>query len=99
VKELRHPDSHFPADITAYDFSKGISNPAARTFKFGLNTKLAIATLRELADRLESGAYLLQGVESRQTAGMEDFAMSSLTVKYAERKELPPLDSVGIKES
>jgi hypothetical protein len=90
MKQLRGPDSQFPVDVTSYDFSTAIGT-AKTSFKFGLNTKLAIEAIRKLADGMERGEYVLQHAESSQEGTLDDFAMSSLTLRWALKHRAPEL--------
>ena len=86
TKELHSAEAAFPID-TAYDAARVLKGP----LRFGMSTERLIAALRRLADRLETRDYLVQGVTTTQTAELEDYTMSSFTVRYAEKRKVSPL--------
>lgn len=83
VRELRAPGFVFPADCTAYDASQTLE-PNGQ-YKFGASKERSVALIRELADRIESGKYLLQGVESNHKVVLADYTISSFTFSFAEK--------------
>jgi hypothetical protein len=82
-------ESEFPVDVAAVDFANEVGGLGSNTYRFGLSRGRAIQRLRDLADKLERGDYLLQGVTFSQEAKLDDYTMSTLLFRYAEKKAVP----------
>jgi hypothetical protein len=82
VRELRGPQIKFPVDVTAYDAAPDFQSSP---YKFGASKERTVALIREVADRIEAGAYLLQGIESNHKVALDDYTMSSFTISFAQK--------------
>lgn len=54
-------------------------------YRFGLDSADAAASLRKLADEIESGNVLLQGARVFGIAKLDDFAITTLRLSFAEK--------------
>jgi hypothetical protein len=86
MRELRD-GRPFPVEVTAYDAGRVDVNG---NYRFGIDKDRTIALIRELADRIESGQLLLQGVESRHKLAVDDFTVSSWVIDVAQRNPHVP---------
>jgi hypothetical protein len=71
-----------PHRLDAYEFGL-YSDPS---FSFGMNKEKAAQVLRETADRIESGEYVLQSGAILTQAAFEDYAMTILTLEFHAKK-------------
>jgi hypothetical protein len=80
-----------------------IANYDSQSISFGVDKMKVAAQLRKLADEVEKPLpfddpeaeyILLQGVETKYTVEHDDFAMTTITLKFATKK----VKNAGIKE-
>jgi hypothetical protein len=70
--------------MIADDFHKGASQPGR--FAFGVGAADVAAGLRKLAEAIERGEVLLQETRTIVRSKTEEFTMSSLIIRYAEKR-------------
>lgn len=71
-----------PHRLDAYQFSN-YSDPR---YSFGADKEKVAAALRETADKIESGEYVLQSCGIFTRAHIEDYAMTYLTLEFHAKK-------------
>ena len=72
------------------DVSKFASISAKLRVPFGLDKARASIALREMADGIESGDILVQGVNILGDATIRDFTTHTLLIEYAVKVETAP---------
>ncbi len=89
IAELRKPGEVFPVDVArkprqldAYQFSN-YDNPDVT---FGMNQNKTARILRNIADRVESGEYILQSGGVFTYAQRDNYVMSVVNVKFHAKK-------------
>lgn len=70
--------------MIADDFHKGSAQPGR--FAFGVGKADVIAGLRKLADAIAAGEVELQETRTIVRSTTEDFTMSSLIIRYCEKR-------------
>lgn len=90
VAELRGPDSKFPIDVArkprqldAYQFGHSYPN---EKFTFGMIKEDVAKAVREIADRIECGEYILQSGGVFTYAQRDDYVMTCLNIKFHSTK-------------
>jgi hypothetical protein len=68
--------------MTAHDFAA-----AMQRHYFGIDTENAVASLRRLADRIESGDVAVENVRVQTLASSDDFVSTLLRLRLHERRE------------
>jgi hypothetical protein len=81
--------------ITARAIAKPLGSEG-HGLTFGTDREAVLAMLRDLVAKLEARKILLQGCSVSQKTGVEDFAIQTLSVEFAEAAERLDL---GITES
>lgn len=94
VKELRGPDSPFPTAVERIPERKPLdayqmASPIRDRVDFGMDSKNTAKVLRDIADRIEAGEYLLQSGGVFTFAVKEDFPMTCVNVKFHAMKANP----------
>ena len=90
--ELHGPDSPFPVAVapkqprlSAYDFSANSrQSDDRRDIQFGMDSFQCAKVLREIADRIERGEYILQSGRVVSFTRIDDFPMTALRLVFYE---------------
>lgn len=92
-KELHGPGNNFPVAVAkapsrhdAYQFTNEVNTESSKSFSFGMNREKTAEALREIANRIESGEYILQSGYVLTYAKLDDYAMSVVQVKFHARR-------------
>jgi len=88
VKELHSPESKLPVAIEvvlakpaqhdAYQFAGNIDD----RFSFGMDSSSTARSLREIADKIENGEYLVQSGYVLTYAMLDEYPMSVVQLKF-----------------
>jgi len=80
--------------INAHSFTAPTVSPLslapAASLRFGISPKSTAASLRQLADMIDSGAVTLDSVRVQSLASHEDWTTTVLRLKLYERAPLQP---------